>query len=108
MHIEPSPRFRKEFKALAKKYPSLFQDFKELENDLQQNPQQGESLGLGCYKIRLAIASKGGGKADGARVVTCVRIVKDQIDLLSIYDKAEQATIKKYELKKLVKLYIHD
>jgi hypothetical protein len=66
----------------------------------------GEPLGIGCYKIRLAIDSKSSGKSGGARVVTCVRIIKEQIDLLTIYDKSERSTIKKHELKKLVKLFV--
>jgi mRNA-degrading endonuclease RelE of RelBE toxin-antitoxin system len=44
MHIEPSPRFKKEFKTLAKKYPSLLTDFRQFEMDLRENPQIGESL----------------------------------------------------------------
>jgi mRNA-degrading endonuclease RelE of RelBE toxin-antitoxin system len=106
MHIEPSPKFRKEFKALAKKYPSLIADFRQLEAELLENPQMGEPLGLGCYKIRLAIDSKNDGKSGGARVITCVRIVEEQIDLLTIYDKSEQSTIKKHEIKKLIKLFV--
>jgi mRNA-degrading endonuclease RelE of RelBE toxin-antitoxin system len=106
MHIEPSPRFKKEFKTLAKKYPSLLTDFRQFEMDLRENPQIGESLGLGCYKIRLSIDSKSAGKSGGARVITCVRITEEQIDLLTIYDKSERSTIKKSELKKIIKLYV--
>lgn len=38
------------------------------------NPEQGTSLGNNCYKIRLAIRSKGKGKPGGSRVTTHVQI----------------------------------
>ena len=60
------------------------------------------SLGHGCYKIRLKIASKGGGKSGGARVITCLVAVRETVYLLSIYDKAEQETISDKRLGELL------
>jgi hypothetical protein len=59
--------FQKSFKALLKKYPSLTGDFEELLNRLDTLPQIGTPLGNDCFKIRLAIKSKGRGKSSGAR-----------------------------------------
>ena len=70
---------------------------------LEENPIQGTALGRDCYKVRLAISSKGKGKSGGARVVTCVKIVGETVYLLSIYDKAEQDTLKANELDTLLK-----
>jgi mRNA-degrading endonuclease RelE of RelBE toxin-antitoxin system len=64
------PRFEKELKRLAKKYPSLKGEFGELIQSLKHNPEQGTPLGNHCFKIRLSIASKGKGKSGGARVIT--------------------------------------
>ncbi len=70
---------------------------------MEDQPEQGTDLGNGCYKIRLAIVSKGKGKSGGARVITfCVR-EKESLYLLSIYDKSEQEDITDKELKALVK-----
>jgi hypothetical protein len=85
--------FQKRFKALLKKYPSLDRDFNELLNRLETLPQSGISLGNDCYKIRLAIRSKGRGKSGGARVITCVKLLAGRIYFLTIYDKSEQASI---------------
>lgn len=63
-------RFEKELKRLAKKFPSLKNEFASLIEDISKNPEIGTYIGNGCYKIRLAIASKGKGKRGGARVVT--------------------------------------
>ena len=64
------PKFKKELKKLAKKYPSLKDEFATLIESLENEPKQGTSLGKNCYKIRLAIKSKGKGKSGGARVIT--------------------------------------
>ncbi len=65
----------------------------QLINSLEENPVQGDSLGKDCYKVRMKIASKGKGKSGGSRVITCVKIINEQIKLLSIYDKSEQEAI---------------
>ena len=71
---------------------------------LKTEPKQGTSLGNDCYKIRLAISSKGKGKSGGARVITYVAITDKEIYLLSIYDKSQQAIIEDKELLRLLDL----
>jgi hypothetical protein len=61
--------------------------------DLESNPEKGIPLHNNCFKIRLAIASKGKGKAGGARVITHVQVVDNSVFLLSIYDKSEKEDI---------------
>lgn len=41
----------------------------------------------------MKISSKGKGKSGGSRVITCVKIANEEITLLSICDKSEQADI---------------
>lgn len=60
--------FTKEAKSLIKKYKSLKNELSSLVSSLEENPTQGTSLGNDCYKIRIAIASKGKGKSGGARI----------------------------------------
>jgi mRNA-degrading endonuclease RelE of RelBE toxin-antitoxin system len=101
-NIKSLPKFDKNIKALSKKYPSLKAEFIELVNSLKKNPTQGISLGNNCYKIRLAIASKGKGKSGGARVITNIKISNNIIYLLTIFDKTDQDTISDKELKELL------
>jgi hypothetical protein len=89
MIFERTDDFKRSFKRLAKRFPSLGKDLGNLLLQLQEDPFLGESLGDNCYKIRLAIKSKNKGKIGGARVLTCVKIVNDTIHLLDIYDKSE-------------------
>ncbi|TBT96508.1 hypothetical protein CWI39_3753p0020, partial [Hamiltosporidium magnivora] len=73
-NIFPTHRFEKELKRLAKKFPSLKNEFAELIRELLVNPESGTFIGNNCYKIRLAIGSKGKGKSGGARVITYLYI----------------------------------
>lgn len=96
--------FDKQAKRLVRKYPSLKQELITLIGQLQSNPAQGTSIGNSCYKIRVAIASKGKGKSGGARVISHIHIDKENVYLLSIYDKAEQQNISDIQIKALLNL----
>ena len=96
--------FDKQFKRLSKKYPSLKQELIGLVTILKIEGTVGFALGNDCYKIRLAIASKGKGKSGGGRVITYVAITDKEIYLLSIYDKSEQQDISDKELLRLIEL----
>jgi hypothetical protein len=67
------------------------------------NQKMGTPLGNDCYKIRMAVTSKGKGKSGGARVLTFVQVINENIFLLSIYDKADAANISDKELKERIK-----
>lgn len=95
--------FEKEAKRLAKKYPSLVNEINSLINELKENPQTGQPLGKGLFKIRLAIGSKGKGKSGGARIITYLIDSDDILYLTSIYDKSEQDSIKIPVLLKILK-----
>ncbi len=97
-----SDNFLKEIKKLSKKYKSIKNDFEIFLDELENNPLQGDSLGKDCYKVRMAITSKNKGKSGGARVITCIKIVKEKVVLLSIYDKKEQESISDKEIDKLL------
>ena len=62
-NVFPTHRFEKELKRLAKKFPSLKNEFAELITEILENPESGTFIGNNCYKIRLSIASKGKGKS---------------------------------------------
>src|SRR5688572_17998504 len=102
--IETTNNFIKELKPLAKKYRSLKTDLLALNESLRQNPLQGISLGQDCYKIRLQISSNGKGKSGGARVITCVKIIRQTIFLLSIFDKSASGNISDKQLAEILKI----
>ena len=100
--IETIPYFDKQAKKLAKKHKSLQQDLKALFESLEINPTQGTKLTESTFKIRFAIKSKGKGKSGGARIITHIRITKETVYLLSIYDKSDTDSISENDIIKLL------
>jgi hypothetical protein len=100
--VIPIVPFQRQAKRLIKKFPSLKKEVLDLIESLKTEPLQGTSLGDGCFKIRLSIASKNKGKSGGARVITCVYVADKEVYLLSIYDKSERSTLSDKELAELI------
>lgn len=88
--IITTTHFDRELKHIAKKQRSIKSDLLRLIETLVENPTQGTAIGNDCYKIRMAITSKGQGKSAGARIVTHVYVEGELVYLLSIYDKVEK------------------
>lgn len=78
----------------------------QLERSLLKDPKQGEDLGAGLFKIRLANKDKVKGKSAGYRIITYL-IDEEENDttiyLIKIYDKSEESSISKSTLIKIVK-----
>ena len=116
--VRITKNFKIAAKPLLKKYPSLQKDLLKLEAELIISPTLGIALGLNAYKIRLKISSKGKGKSGGARVISLVEatliseinVTEEQVtvNLITIYDKADTASISDKELKELIKSFYKD
>ena len=94
--------FEKQAKKLIKKYPSLKLEIFNIVQALKMNPNFGVSIGKNCFKIRIAISSKGKGKSGGARIITNFVINQKTIFLLTIYDKSTKENITDKELIELL------
>ena len=108
VEIVLADEFKRQFKRLSKKYPSLTDDFIIFKQKLTAAPLQGADLGGGTRKVRMAIASKGKGKSGGARIITFNVIQHEddsiEITLLTIYDKGEISGVTDKYIKWLVSL----
>ncbi len=105
--VTPTPLFIKKAKRFIKSFPTLELNLEKLEQELLSNPKLGNSYGSNIYKIRLGDESKGRGKSGGFRIITyLVHESKDatEVLLITIFDKSEEATIKKDDAKKLIDL----
>lgn len=102
--ISTIDEFERQARRLSKKYKSLKGDIKSLVEELRANPFQGQDLGGGVRKIRMAIGSKGKGRSGGARVLTLNVLVSGDADvtLLTIYDKSEIANVSDQYIEWLV------
>jgi hypothetical protein len=101
--VKTIPYFDKQAKRLSRKFASFKEELLELIASLEKDPAQGTALGNDCYKIRIAIKAKGKGKSGGARAVTHVIAVKEDVYLLSVFDKSEKENISDDEIKQLLK-----
>lgn len=109
--IISTPTFEKELKKLAKKYPSMNEDYRKLLEFLIQNPQPKEySIGNGLYKIRLKIASLKKGKSGGARVITVVLEEKSEdelkVYLVRIFEKSDKGDLTSKEYQAIRRMYL--
>ncbi|MDO3641572.1 type II toxin-antitoxin system RelE/ParE family toxin [Mucilaginibacter sp. L3T2-6] len=98
-----SSHFIRKAKDLNKKHLSFKVDLEALEQSLIANPKQGDNLGAGLYKVRLAVKSKGKGKRGGYRVITYLVSEANNdivINMLTVYDKSEESSIDKPRLLK--------
>ncbi len=69
---------------------------------LEKEPELGNPLGNGLFKIRLGIKRKGKGKSGGGRVITYFLADDGEVYLLTIYDKSEFESVDDRTLGKLV------
>lgn len=102
--IKTIPYFDKQAKRLARKYPSFKNELLGLINSLEADPTQGIAIGNNCYKIRIAIKSKGKGKSAGARAITHIVSVRKDAYLLTVFDKSEKDNISDKELQELLEM----
>lgn len=81
--------FKKEFKALHKKYPSLKNDLQQILDNIEDELKLAVDLGSGFRKIRIKIQSKGKGKSGGGRIIsheTILAIDSKKVVFGSIYN----------------------
>lgn len=102
--VKTIPFFDRQARRLTRKFKSFKKELTELLDTLEVDPMQGTPLGNDCYKIRVAVSSKGKGKSGGARVITHVIAVREHVYLLTVFDKSEKGNISDQELKDLLTL----
>lgn len=98
--------FLRQAKRLAKRYKSLADDIDDLQKELMENPNIGDSLGGGKRKIRLGVKSKGGGKRGGLRIITLNVLVEATdtcVNLLTIYDKKEIQNVSERYINQIIR-----
>ena len=94
--------FLKDVKSIIKIYPGFKHDIQNTILLLQENPEQGDHLGHGLYKLRISITGKSSGKSYGARVIHAVISVHKKVFLLRAYDKSQKKDLTIEETKILI------
>ena len=98
MIITLSQQATKDIKRLGKKYPKINNDVEEFKAELLNSKEAiGDRMqrveGLEIYKARIKNSSSQRGKRGGFRVIYYIMRKKDEIEILTIYDKVEQADV---------------
>ncbi|KIM07087.1 MAG: hypothetical protein KU38_11215 [Sulfurovum sp. FS08-3] len=96
--------FKKELKALFKRYKGIKQDYKKvLELLSSSNPKDiAIHLGNNCYKIRIKNSDNNKGKSAGYRVIYLIIEDEQEIVLLSIYSKSDTENISEESIDKKI------
>ena len=102
--VKTIPYLDRQAKRLTRIFSSFKKELSELFNSLEIDPIQGTALGNDCYKIRVAIKSKGKGKSGGARAITHIIAIREHVYLLTVFDKSEKDNISDKELQDLLKM----
>ena len=84
------------------------EDYRGLQNYLLQHPESGDVVrgSGGVRKVRWAADGKG--KSGGVRVIYYWKKSDDEIWMLTLYSKSEQATIPSHQLKKIAEAIDND
>jgi mRNA-degrading endonuclease RelE of RelBE toxin-antitoxin system len=101
--IKTLASFDKELKKLAKRYRNIKKDMKQLYQELLENQKSGVEIAENYYKIRLANSSIPTGKSGGFRAIYYYLDNENNIILLSIYSKTEQASISEDKIIQILK-----
>jgi len=99
--------FKRRAKKYLKKYKSLKDELKELQGQLEENPQLGTMIMEDVYKVWLASKSKGKGKSGGFRIINYLEELSEEekttfVNMLTIYDKSETESLKDAEVQNLI------
>ncbi len=103
-NVSSLPRFEKELAKIISKYPAFRLEFDNFKETLKNNPEQGNHLGSGVYKVRLEIPGKPAGKSYGARVIQAIFTVSNEVLLMLIYDKSDIRSLTKAQEAEFRKL----
>ncbi len=95
---------QRDVKHLKRKYPAVTGQIRRLIDQLENNERPGDRIsgvGYEVYKTRLANPSAQRGKSGGFRVIYYVQMA-DNVFLLKVYSKTEQADISAEEIRRIV------
>lgn len=106
--VEFTPEFKRNLRALAKKYRSIRSDVQPIISEIQKNnlignqiPKTGENT---VYKVRIKNSDIRKGKSGGYRLIYYVKNEKKVI-LITIYSKTEQSDIAPEQIRQIIKKY---
>ncbi len=107
VHVELTPYFIREVKALQKKYRHVGSDLKTLTDRLEAGATPGDQVPgvrYPVYKERLPNRDAQRGQSGGYRVVYYVK-TSTRVVLITMYSKSEQTDISPQRIRELIEMH---
>lgn len=102
--VDLAPEFRRNLKALKKKYSTVTKEIRRLVVEIEQDGRPGDKVpgvGYDVCKVRLKNPDAGKGKSGGFRVIYYLRL-EDHVILLTIYSKTDQSDLSPQAIKEIL------
>jgi mRNA-degrading endonuclease RelE of RelBE toxin-antitoxin system len=99
-----TPEFKRNVRALAKKYPHIRSDVQPLIDQLQREEWIGDQVqgtGYTIFKVRIRNSDISRGKSGGYRAIYYLK-TQTAIVLITIYSKTEQSDISPAKIRKIL------
>ena len=104
VNVEFTPEFKRNVRALSKKYRHIRSDVDPLIVDLQSGQLPGDQVtgtGYTIFKVRVPNQDVRKGKSGGYRLIYYLQ-TKADIILITIYSKTEQADVSALQIRRIV------
>ena len=108
LEITKTPIFEKQLKALKKRFRNIDKDIDGWSGSITDICDLGVLLGDGVYKVRISNSDKQRGKSGGYRVISYLKLVKNELILIYIYDKSDLGNIDEKELDRAILTTLED
>ena len=105
IRIEFTPTFKRNLKALAKKYRHIRSDVQPIIEQLQSGAVLGDQVpgvGYAIFKVRVRNRDIQKGKSSGYRMIYYLR-TSDTIILITIYSKLDQGDISPQRIRQIIR-----
>jgi mRNA-degrading endonuclease RelE of RelBE toxin-antitoxin system len=102
--VQFTPEFKRNLRALAKKYRHIRDDVAPVIAELQTGALPGDQvpgIGYTIFKVRVPNRDRAKGKSGGYRIMYYLKSTTDII-LVTIYSKTEQADISTTQIRRIV------
>ena len=104
INIEFTPEFKRNIRALSRKYRHIREDVEPLILELQNGQLPGDQVsgtGFTIFKVRVSNRDVQKGKSGGYRLIYYLQ-TGSNIILITIYSKAEQADISASQIRRII------
>jgi len=102
LNIVKKRLYVKSLKKLSKHYKNIQSDIDNFLDSIHSENDLGVELKSNVFKVRIANSDKNKGKSAGYRLITYLTIVKNELQLLYIYDKSKLANLTENEIDNII------